>query len=60
MAYLAWITQKSKEGSRTYLAIRDSSGKVLEYLGRYPTPEAIRAAVARHDVTIAKATKKEE
>lgn len=62
MAYFDWVTQKSANGSRTYLCIRASSGKVLEWLGRHPTTQQIRAAAERHDVAIARSatTKKEE
>ena len=61
MSYIGWVTQKSAKGeTRTYMCIRATSGKVLAWLGRNPTPEAIRAAITKHDVIVRIATKKEE
>lgn len=41
-----------KIGARHYWSVRDGKGRHLESLGSSPTPERIRAVVARYRVTL--------
>ena len=45
MAYFAIIKDR-------YWCVRDSSGKVLKWLGSIPEPEVIRAAVREFRITL--------
>jgi len=45
-----------KVGARYFWSVRDGKGRHLEALGSSPSPERIRAAVARYKVTLPPAT----